>query len=230
MLCPRCNSENELGEKFCRHCGAPLVDEELFLSDKERKLRKKEKKRQEKLKRKQEQKTYSINVKQGPKKTYSLNEKAYRRDPARMAFSLFKSLIVLVIIIILGYYLGGYILKVVAEKTDHYSAGGTNVASVNYVLGDRPVKKVKYSYDNGIKVEYQFDAVDNKGDDLTKYVSYVMEHNKFLIEGNEFNPSTENGSVKLYVQPTTLNSDKIIMEINWTTNAYSITLYKQKNI
>ena len=39
MLCPRCNSENELGEKFCRFCGAPLIDTELFLDPKEQKRR-----------------------------------------------------------------------------------------------------------------------------------------------------------------------------------------------
>ena len=41
MLCPRCNSENELGEKFCRFCGAPLIDTELFLDPKEQKRREK---------------------------------------------------------------------------------------------------------------------------------------------------------------------------------------------
>ena len=227
MLCPRCNSENEAGEKFCRHCGAPLVDTELFMSEKERKIRKKEIKRLEKQKEKEER--LKNNASRVPKKTYTLNEKAYRRNYTSMVISLAKSLTILVVILILVYFIGNYVLKIVAEKTDHYGVGGTNIASVNYVLGDRSVKKVKYSYDNGLKVEYIFENIDNVSTDLNKYVAYLMENNKFLIDGS-FDLSLENGKTKLYAQPTTLNEDKIIMELSWTKDSYSFVLYKQKSI
>ncbi len=228
MLCPRCNSENEAGEKFCRHCGAPLVDTELFMSERERKIRKKEIKRLEKQKEKEER---LKNNPKGiiPKRTYTLNENAYKRNYTSMAISLAKSIAILVVILILVYFIGNYVLKIIAEKTDHYSVSGTNIASVNYVLGDRPVKKVKYSYDNGLKVEYTFENIDNVSTDLNKYVAYLMEHNKFLID-DTFDLSLENGKTKLYAQPTTLNEDKIIMELSWTKNSYSFVLYKQKSI
>ncbi len=241
MLCPRCNSENEMGEKFCRHCGAPLADTELFMSPKEKKIRQKELKRQEKLKRKQEKaqekKTYTINVPDqkkvnttgnGNTRTYTLNEKAYRRNPISMALSLFKSFIVLIVIILLVYYVGGYLLTVSAENTESYGIGGTRVPSVNYVLGDRDVTKVKYSYDKGLKVEYTFENVENVSEDLTNYVKYLMEHNNYQIEG-DFNSTLPNGTVKLYISPSTINSDKIYTEINWATNSYVVTLYKVKN-
>ncbi len=225
MLCPRCNSENELGEKFCRHCGAPLVDTELFMSAKEKKQRQKEIKKQEKLQKKQQQKKYSINV---SKKTYTLDEKAYRRDPLRIVGSLVKSLIILIILIVLIYFGGGFVLAKITESTDTYSVSGTKVPSINYVVGDRTVKKVNFKFKNGFKTEYQYINIDNKVDDLSKYISYLLTNNKFQLE-NEFNPNLDNGSTTLSVNPTTMNSDKIIVEINWTNNAYSLTLYKQKN-
>lgn len=233
MLCPRCNSENEAGEKFCRHCGSPLTDTELFMSPQERKFRKKELKRQERLERKKQVKSYNINVAKSnkknnvPRRTYSINEKAYQRNPLYLAGSLIKSVIVLIVIVLLVYFVGGFVLTKVAENTSNYGVAGIEVPSINYVLGDRTVKKVKYSYDKKLIVEYMFENVENPTDDLSKYIAYLMEHNKFTIDG-QYDSSLENGTVKLKYVPESENADTVIADINWTTNGYSLTFYKDK--
>ena len=224
MLCPRCNSENELGEKFCRHCGAPLVDTELFMSAKEKKQRKKEIKKQEKLQKQQQQKTYSINV---PKRTYTLEEKAYRRNPLRIVGSLLKSLVMLIVLIFLVYYGGGFILTKIAESSDSYPIGDVKVPSVNYVIGDREIRKVKFDFDDGFKTEYQFTNIINRSEDLTKYISYLIKNNGFELT-NEFNPDVDSGNITLVINPVNVNSDKIVMDISWTYNTYTLVLYKTK--
>lgn len=229
MLCPRCNSENDLGEKFCRHCGAPLVDNELYMSDKEKKFREKERKKQEKLQRKNSSGISQQLQAKAQKKTYTLDEQAYRRDPTKMIMSLAKSLIVLLALIVLIYFGGGFLLKNISENIDNYHVAGTKVPSVNYVVGDRKIAKVSYSYDKGIKTQYKFENVEDTKTDLIKYIGYVMEHNKFEIASN-FDPSQDNGTVKLIIKSDSKNTDNVVLMIEWTKTTYTLTFYKEKNI
>lgn len=209
MLCPRCNSENELGEKFCRHCGAPLTDKELFSKTPDNSL---------------SQRIMEKIIPSTSQKPHSLNSKAYKRNNSSAIVSLVKSLIVLIILLIGFYYLAGFVLGKIAENTNNYSISGKDIPSINYVLGDRSVKKVKYSYDDKkIKVEYIFENIEEPTTDLVKYVSYLMANNKFELQTN-FDP-TEEGNIKLAAIEA---ENKYIVDINWTKDSYSLVLYKDK--
>lgn len=234
MLCPRCNSENELGEKFCRFCGAPLIDTELFLDPKEQKRREKNRKKQQRLKEKDEQARRNAtamvqNNGTVPKRTYSLIEKAYQRDYTRIILSLAKSIIILVILLAVIYFIFSFVSVKYAESTHNYSVSGNDIPSLNYVVGDRSIKKVKYSFDNHIfKTQYIFENISNPTNDILKYTAYLTSNNKYQII-KDFDPSLENGNAKLAVKSVSTFEDMIVLEINWTKNSYSIIVYKEKS-
>ena len=229
MLCPRCNSENDLGEKFCRHCGAPLIDRELFLDPKEKKKLEKQKKLQKKQELKNAKKNnYDPNV-TGAKRTYSLSENAYRRSQTSVLLSLAKSLVILLVIIIGLYFLVGFILTKVYENADTYSVGGIKIPSANFVLGDRQIRKVKDSYKDKIfKTEYIFKNVEEPTTDIIKYISYLLENDKFEII-NDFNPSFDTGSTKLATKSSKTFDDMIVVELSWTTKSITVTTYTTKS-
>ena len=72
-----------------------------------------------------------------------------------------------------------------------------------------------------------FENVEKPTDDLSKYIAYLMEHNKFIIDG-QYDSSLEIGNVKLKYVPESENADTVIADIIWTTNGYSLTFYKDK--
>ena len=227
MLCPRCNSENEMGAKFCRHCGAPLTDTELFMSPKEKKMQAKNLKRQQKMLKKQQQNQNKINT--VSKRTYTLNEKKYRRNYVSVFLNFIKSLIILAIVLVAGYYLGKFLLTKVAENTKNYTISGRYIPSINYIIGDRDVKEVKFTYDEKIlKTHYFFENVANPTDDLNKYIIYLIENNDFEII-QDFNTTKEVGNGKIAIKAKNKNDITLVMDFNWTKDSYELIFYKDKN-
>ena len=228
MLCPRCNSENDTGEKFCRHCGAPLVDTELFKSEEE--IKKEEELKRKRQKNQNKEKQVQQNNTNRPKRTYSLIEKVYSRNYSKRILSLVKSVFILLIIIIAIYFISKYLLASVFQKANDYSVSGNKIPSVNYVLGDRKLKTVNYSIENMIfKTTYIYENVEKPRLDVINYVSYLKEKKNYeVIDG--FDMTGESGKVIMITKSTTVLDDKIVVEINWTKNSINITTYHNKNV
>lgn len=224
MLCPRCNSENETGAKFCRFCGAPLTDTELFIDPKELKRREKLKKTQERKMKKEQ--SNAVNV---PRRTYSLNEQAYQRNHLKPLLSIAKSILVLAVLLVCLYFLVGFISVKYAESSSSYSAGGNKIPSINYVLGDRDISKVERSYKEHIfKTKYIFKNVENRASDLIKYTGYLTGKSGYqFIE--EFKIADETGITKLATKSAISSENMTVVEINWTKDSYTLTIYKDKN-
>ena len=223
MLCPRCNSENELKDKFCRFCGAPLYETEVFIDPKE-------KKRQEKILKKQERLNDKMKQKQNlPKRTYSLNENVHRNSGLNNLLSIIKSLIILAILIVVIYIIFNIISVKMAQNGNDFSVNGNKIPSINYVVGERKVEKVKRSFDNHIfKTEYIFIDIDKSTDDILKYISYLMDKNSFQII-KDFDPSLENGTAKIATNSQTKFEDMVVLEIKWEKNKYHIITYSTKS-
>lgn len=219
MLCPRCNSENDLGEKFCKFCGAPLTDTDLANNLKEEKKAKK--KKEVKI-----AKQKAAMPQRQSKRTYSLNETAYRRDRIAPLISLAKSLVILLVLIVAIYFLIMFILTKSANSTDNYSIGGDPVPSVKYVIGDREISKVKISYKGGVLSKtYYFKNMDDLANDLIKYVGYLMQNNSYEIL-TDFNPTIDNGSTKLVAPSTKAYGNVDVIEISWSGNECAFKMYR----
>ena len=62
-----------------------------------------------------------------------------------------------------------------------------------------------------------------------KYISYLIKNNGFELT-DEFNPDVDRGNITLVINPVNVNSDKIVMDISWTYNTYTLVLYKTKKL
>ena len=223
MLCPRCNSENDFGAKFCKFCGAPLTDSDLY---KEKDALQKKKRH---LKKNNSIKPRSQRQPRVTRKTYSLNEKAYRRSILGPIFSLIKSLIVLILIIIFVYFMAKILLVAIANNSNNYSIWGDSIPSVKYVVGDRKVKSIDYNYENKVLYKtYNFEESNNLANELTKYVGYLIQNNSYELL-TDFNPSTASGKTIL----SSISSSEVesynIIEISWNNNIFSITVYRNSD-
>lgn len=219
MLCPRCNSENDLGEKFCKFCGAPLTDTDLVYN-----LKEKVKKQKQKRIKVPKQKIQRPNSQS--QRTYSLDEKAYRRDKIGPIISLAKSLVILIILVIAIYFLAMFILTKNASSTDNYSIGGDSVPSVKYVLGQREISKIKYNYKDGVLSKtYYFKDMENLANDLIKYVGYLMENNSYEIL-TDFNPTVDGGSTKLAATSLKTYGSLDVIEISWSGKDCTMKMYR----
>ena len=241
MLCPRCNSENDAGEKFCRHCGAPMADRDLFLSEKEKKKLEKEKQKKEKkvnlkkikisnfkLKTKKNEE-HSSEDESKPKRTYSVNEETYHRNYTKMIISLSKSVFMLLVIIVMIYFVSGFILVSYFKNASNYSVSGNKIPTANYVLGDRKLNKVKFSFEGGsLKTKYIFENVDSPRKDVVSYVTYLIEKSNFRILG-DYNTTVAEGSVKLGANSVNVPDDMVVVEIQWTKKTITIITSHSKS-
>lgn len=214
MLCPRCNSENETGTKFCKFCGSPLVDTDLFLDQNTLKKRDKERKKEEKKLERQNRRKEA---------------RPYRRPIFRIFFRFISSLILIIVLAIAGVYLLNFVNVKMSNDMDTYKAKGVSIPSIKYVINNREVTEVKYSYVNNIfKKSYVYGNVEDAANDLIKYVSYLMEHEKFELL-TPFNPA-QPGSARLVAESTSTIGYLTVVDIDFTDSSYTITVYADQSI
>lgn len=218
MLCPRCNSENDLGERFCKFCGAPLTDAVAPVQE-ERKIRKQKPVKQPKAPR-------EPRTQRTPRRTYSLNEGAYRRDHVGPIISIFKSILILLVLVVLIYFIVTAVMVKRAQSTDTYNIGGDKIASVNYVLGDRDLYKVKYGWEDGTLTKtYLIRNMDNMSEDLIKYIGYLIENHSFTLDGI-FDPSQSESSIRLIANSASAYANVDVVEISWNDEECGIKMYR----
>lgn len=214
MLCPRCNSENEPGAKFCKFCNAPLKD--LGITPTNVKVKNKNRFN---LHRNHIQANGNVN---------DNSNKIYRRNKIGGIFSFLISFIILAIILVGIFFLCLFMINKLYENADNYKVGNDKIPSIKYILGSRELKNIDYKFNNAtLERVYNYENVPDVNGDLNKYIAYLMQNQGFNLL-SEFN-NTPTGSVKLAAVAQKAFEDVIVLEINWTENSYSLYFYNDKD-
>ena len=214
MLCPRCNSENEPGAKFCKFCNAPLKD--LGITPTNVKVKNKNRFN---LRRNHIQANGNVN---------DNSNKIYRRNKIGGIFSFLISFIILAIILVAIFFLCLLMINKLYENADNYKVGNDKIPSIKYILGSRELKNIDYKFNNAtLERVYNYENVPDVTGDLNKYIAYLMQNQGFNLL-SEFN-NTPTGSVKLAAVAQKAFEDVIVLEINWTENSYSLYFYNDKD-
>jgi hypothetical protein len=112
-----------------------------------------------------------------------------------------------------------------ASKLQFYDMDEDNIATINYVLGERKISNLSSEVvDNVMFKQYTYCKIDNVIDDIQNYIDYLCEKEEFIII-TKMSPVNIEGQAVLRKKSTTKGTE-ILVTIDYFQGGYIISLEK----